>query len=109
MQEDVIALLRTDPAIEKVIDFKSTTLGWGVYRIKFEVEFNGASLLREAYRGRKMRDEYLEIQDDFDAFKRFSGAYANRIPRIMGRKIDHIEENVKKKFPSIKHIDIEIN
>jgi zinc transporter 9 len=109
VQEQVVSRLLSDPAIEKIIDFKSTTLGWGVYRIKFEVEFNSSSLLREAYRGKKMREEYDAVRDDFDAFVKFSGDFADRMPRLIGNKIDEIEEKLMREFPSIKHIDIEVN
>jgi len=109
LQEEVVKLLEADPAIEKVLDFKSSVLGWGVYRIKCDVEFNGGALLRAAYRGRKMRDEYEEIKDDFEAFKKFSADYADRIPRLIGKKIDEIEKRIREKHPSIRHIDIELN
>ena len=109
LQEKVVRILLKDPAIEKIMDFKSTTVGWGVYRIKCDVEFNGGALLRAAYRGRRMRDEYEGIKDDFEAFKKFSADYADRIPRLIGKKIDEIEARIKKAHPEIRHIDIEIN
>ena len=109
LQDDVVTLLEADPAIERVIDFKSTSVGWDVYRIKFEVEFNGSSLAREAYGQSNMRQQYDEIGNDFEAFKRFSAEYADRIPRLMGRKVDEIEKRIRARFPSIRHIDIEIN
>jgi len=109
MQEEVVALLEADPAIEKVVDFKSTMLGWGVYRIKCEVEFNGGALLREAYRRRSMKEQFEEVRSDFGEFKRFLADYADQIPRLMGKKIDEIEKRLREKHPSIRHIDIEIN
>ncbi len=109
LQEEVVALLEADPAIEKVVDFKSSTLGWGVYRIKCEVEFNGGALLREAYRRRSMKDQFEEVRADFGEFKRFLADYADQIPRLMGKKIDEIEKHLRAKHPSIRHIDIEIN
>ncbi|HEY4516952.1 MAG TPA: cation diffusion facilitator family transporter [Candidatus Paceibacterota bacterium] len=109
LQDEVIALLTMDPAIERVIDFKSTTVGWDAYRIKFEIEFNGSSLAREAYGKSSMRKQYDELANDFEAFKRFSAEYADRIPRLVGRRIDEIEKRIRDKHPSIRHIDIEIN
>ena len=109
LQEEVIELLQREPAIEKVIDFKSVVLGFGIYRIKCEVEFNGAALLGEAYQQSALRDEYEEVRDDYEAFKRFCADYADRIPRLMGKKIDEIEARIRKQFPEIRHIDIEIN
>lgn len=109
LQEEVIALLEADPAIEKVIDFKSTIMGWGVYRIKCEVEFNGGALLRAASGRSSMQEQFEEIEDDVEEFKRFLADYADRIPRLMGKKIDEIEKRIREKHPSIRHIDIEVN
>jgi len=108
-QEEVIEFLLKEPAIEKVIDFKSISVAFGVYRIKCEVEFNGSALLREAYRNQTLRDQYEEVHGDFDAFVRFCADYADRIPRLIGKKIDDIEGRIRKEFPGIRHIDIEIN
>ncbi len=109
LQEEVVEFLESNPSIEKVIDFKSTTLGFGSYRIKCEIEFNGPALFQEAYQREALKDQYEEIKNDYEAFKRFSVDYADRIPRLMGKKIDEIEGRLKKHFPSIQHIDIEIN
>ena len=108
-REEIIAALTADPAIERVLDFKSSVLGIGVYRIKCEVEFNGAALLKGAYQNKYLQDRYEEVTDDYEAFKRFCVDYADRIPRLMGKKIDDIETMLKKRFPAVRHIDIEIN
>ena len=109
IQDAVVELLNADPAVERVVDLKSAVVGWDVYRIVCEIEFNGDSLARAAYGGTKMRNQYEEVRGDFELFKRFAAEYADRIPRLMGRKIDEIEKKIKTGFPSIRHIDIEIN
>ena len=109
LQEEIEALLLSEPTIEKVLDFKSAVLGFRVYRIKCDVEFNGAALLGEAYQQEALADQYEEVRNDYEAFKRFCADYADRIPRLMGKKIDEIESRIKKLHPSIRHIDIEIN
>lgn len=108
-QDALIEFLNADPSIERVTDLKSVAVGWDTYRITCEIEFNGDSLARAAYGGTKMRDQFEEVRDDFELFKRFAAEYADRIPRLMGRKIDAIEKKIKAAFPSIRHIDIEIN
>lgn len=108
-REEIISVLTAEPSIERVIDFKSTVLGIGVYRIKCEVEFNGPALFKEAYQRKYLRGKYEEVKDDYEAFKRFCVDYADRIPRLMGKKIDEIEKMLRKRFPSVRHIDIEIN
>src|SRR3989338_4924011 len=108
-REEIISALESEPSIERVIDFKSTVLGIGVYRIKCEVEFNGPALFKEAYQRKYLKGKYEEVKNDYEAFKRFCVDYADRIPRLMGKKIDEIEIMLKKRFPAVQHIDIEIN
>ena len=109
VREGVIELLNTEPSIEKVIDFKSSAVAFGMYRIKCEVEFNGSALLAETHQMENLTSEFEDIQSDFEAFKRFCVDFADRIPRLIGRKIDEIESRIKKQYPSIRHIDIEVN
>lgn len=109
LREEIIEFLEKDPLIEKVIDFKSAVLDIGVYRIKCEVEITGSALLKEAYRRSKLQHEFEDIQNNFEEFKRFCVDYANRIPRLIGKHIDEIESKLTKKFPAVRHIDIEIN
>lgn len=109
VQEQVIAFLLAEPVVEKVIDFKSAAVGFGSYRIKCEIEFNGSALLREAHQTETLHADFDEVRDDFEAFKKFYVDYADRLPRLIGKKIDEIEIRIKKQHPSIRHIDIEIN
>jgi zinc transporter 9 len=109
VEKKVIEFLEAEPVIEKVMDFTSVAVGFGLYRIKCEIEFNGSALLGEDHHEETLEDEFGEARQDLESFKRFSSEYADRIPRLMGRKIDDIEERLKKQFPSIRHIDIEIN
>ena len=108
-REEIIAFLQADPAIENVLDFKSNTVAFGTYRIKCEVEFNGGALIRAAYRTKRMREDFDDVSTDYEEFKRLLADYADRIPRLIGRKIDEIEKRVRERFPEIRHIDIEIN
>lgn len=109
IKEDIITMLEEDPAIEKVIDFKSTVLDIGIYRIKCEIEFNGYVLLKEAYREHKLKEQYDEVKDDFEEFKKFCVDFADRIPRLVGKRIDDIEKKLRVENPGVKYIDIEIN
>lgn len=108
-EEEIIEMLQAEPVIEKVVDFKSAAVGFRMYRIKCEIEFNGSALLNDAYQMEALTGEFDEVKNDFEAFKRFCADYADRIPRLIGRKIDEIEARIMKRFPSIRHIDIEIN
>ena len=109
IEAEVIEFLEGEPVVEKVIDFTSVAVGFGLYRIKCEIEFNGSALLGEEHQEETIEDEFGEARQNMESFKRFSSEYADRIPRLMGRKIDEIEERLRKRFAMIRHIDIEIN
>jgi zinc transporter 9 len=109
IEEAIVEELEADPAIEKVLDFKSEVLDIGVYRIQCDIEFNGNVLLREIYNKNSLKEQYDEVKDDYEEFKKFCAEYADRIPRLVGRKIDAIEKRMKAENPGVKYIDIEIN
>jgi zinc transporter 9 len=109
LKEEIIKFLVADPAIEKVLDFKSAVLDINVYRIKCEIEMTGSALLKDAYKHSTLGDEFDVVKNDLEEFKRFCVDYANRIPRLIGKHIDKVEAKLMKKFPSVRHIDIEIN
>ncbi|HEY4519933.1 MAG TPA: cation diffusion facilitator family transporter [Candidatus Paceibacterota bacterium] len=109
LKEEIVALLVRDPVIEKVLVFKSTTLDFNVYRLSCEVEINGPSLLKEMYKRSTLRSQFDEIKNDFEEFKRFCVHYSDRMPRLIGKHIDIVEAKLMKKFPSVRHIDIEVN
>jgi zinc transporter 9 len=108
VRDGVIAMLTADPAIERVLDFKSATLDVDVYRVKCEVEVNGHALL-DRYLRASLPREFEAIGSDYESFKRFAIEYADRIPRLIGKRIDRLEAKVQAAHPSIRHIDIEVN
>lgn len=95
--------------IERAIDFKSTVLDIGVYRIKCEVEFNGSALLDAEHQMRELKNDFDKIKNDYEEFKKFYVDYSDRVPRLMGKRIDEIESKIRAQFPKVHHIDIEIN
>ena len=109
IEERVIEILENDPAIEKVLDFKSTILDVGKYHIKCEVEFNGSALMHKMYRKNALKHEFEEMDNDYDEFLRFCVDYADRVPRMIGNKIDEVEKKIKDEISEIRHIDIEVN
>lgn len=109
MREEVIALLNAEPAIEHVTDFKSTEMGFGVYRVKCEVEFNGGALAREIFEDWSVEDQFEDARESVETFTRVMVDSVDRVPRLIGQTIDAVEARIQKKFPQIHHIDIEIN
>ncbi len=109
MKEKIVKIMEGNPAIEKVLDFKSSVLDVNQYQIKCEVEFNGPALMREIYRNENIKKEYEIIKNDYGEFTKFLVDYIDKVPRLIGNKIDEIEKEIQKEIPEIKHIDIEIN
>jgi hypothetical protein len=95
--------------IEKVIEFKSVVLDIDSYIIKVDAEFNWSALMREINQNWYFKDEYEYIKYDYNEFLKFCVDYADRLPRIIWKEIDKIEKSIQTKYPSVKHIDIELN
>ncbi|MEI6835363.1 MAG: cation diffusion facilitator family transporter [Candidatus Falkowbacteria bacterium] len=109
MEDDVKEILLADPSIEKIYDFKSAIFDADRYLIKCEVEFNASALMKEMNKYHFLSDKYDEVQGDREEFNKFCVEYLDRVPRLVGKKIDEIEKKIKERFPQIVFIDIEIN
>lgn len=106
-KEQIVELLLAEPLIEKVIEFKSTVLDIGVYHVQCEIEFNGTYLLKEIQED--LREDFDEIGGDYEEFKKFATHLIDRVPRLIGQRINEIEARIKFALPQVRHIDIEIN
>jgi zinc transporter 9 len=107
--ETIMDILNSDPTIEKVLDFKSAILDVDKYLIKFDVEFNASILMKEMSQHHFFENEYEEAKDSFENFMKFSVSYLDRVPRLVGKKIDDIEKKIRAAVPQAVFIDIEIN
>jgi len=109
VKERIIEMLVADPMIERVYDFKSSVVELGKYRAKCEVEVNGHALFKEVSNGVMLKEDYETVQGDYKEFVRFCVDFTDRVPRVIGTRIDELEDRIKKEIPAVKHIDIEIN
>jgi zinc transporter 9 len=109
MEEEVKEILLADPSIEKVYEFKSAIFDADKYLIKCDVEFNASALMKDLNKYHLLSNEYEEVQGDREEFNKFCVEYLDRVPRLIGKKIDEIEKKIKERFPQIVFIDIEIN
>lgn len=107
--EEIIEELLKDPCIEHVVEFKSTAVDIGKYRIFATVEWNGSPLYQEIYEDGDLKEEFDEIKDDFKEFAKLMFKTTDRIPRLVGNHINMVEKNIVEKFPQIAYVDIEIN
>jgi len=108
--EDLIKdILNSEPTIEKVLDFKSAVLDVDKYLIKCDVEFNASALMKEFNQHHFLENEYEEVKESYENFMKFSVDYMDRVPRLVGKKIDEIEKRIRTQVPKAVFIDIEIN
>lgn len=109
VEEEIMDILNNDPSVEKVLDFKSAVLDVDKYLIKFDLEFNASALMNEFNQHHFLENEYEEVKESYENFLKFSVDYMDRVPRLVGRKIDDIEKKIRAKIPEAVFIDIEIN
>lgn len=109
VKDRIIEMLLEDPMIERVYDFKSSIVELGKYRAKCEVEVNGTALFKELSNGEMFKDDYEAVKNDYSDFLRYIVDYTDRVPRVIGSRIDELEARIKKEIPAVRHIDIEIN
>jgi zinc transporter 9 len=108
-EELVLEVLNSDPAIEKVLDFKSAVLDVDKYLIKCDIEFNASALMKEFNKHHFLENEYEDVKESYENFLKFSVDYMDRVPRLVGQKIDDLEKKIRAKVPEAVFIDMEIN
>nr|CDS27762.1 zinc transporter 9 [Hymenolepis microstoma] len=93
-------------------DTKAVLMGGGnAIRLKSEIDIDGRELTRRYLEtvplGSLLTDiKSIETEDDMIAFMLYHG---DHLVNTLGAEINQIEESIKREFPDIKHIDIEIN
>ncbi len=109
IEEIILDILNEDPTIEKVLDFKSAILDIDKYLIKCDVEFNASALMKEFNQHHFLQNEYEDVKESYENFMKFSVDYMDRVPRMVGKRIDEIEKKIRAEVPQAVFIDIEIN
>ena len=109
-KEDLIKeILLSDSTVEKVLDFKSAILDVDKYLVKCDIEFNASSLIKEMSGHHFLENEYEEAEESYSNFMKFSVDYIDRVPRLVGKKIDELEKKIRAQVPEAVFIDLEIN
>ena len=103
LQEQVKKELLKFPLVEDIKDIRMIVLTPDEHRVRAEVELNGYLLVKEMEDS--LREDFEEIKT-FGDFLQFCAAFANRVTRTVGLKIDEMEEELKKRIPYLKYVDI---
>ncbi len=103
LQQEVRRQIRTFPLVEGIKDIRMLVLTPEEHRVRAEVELNGYLLVKEMEES--LREDFQEIKTYGD-FLQFCAAFANRVTRTVGAKIDEMEDTLKKRIPYLKNVDI---
>ncbi|KAL8558965.1 hypothetical protein ACOMHN_028277 [Nucella lapillus] len=94
--------------VRSLHDVKATHMG-GEIRFKAEVDFDGREITR-AYLYRQDLDlllaEMKELQTA-EQVEAFMLTHGERIVDSLGEEVDRIERLLKKKYPDLRHVDLE--
>ncbi|KAG8335128.1 hypothetical protein J6590_076073 [Homalodisca vitripennis] len=96
--------------IRAIHDVKGIDMGNSLIRYKAEVDFDGRELTR-SYLDKQDLNLLLEEVRNFkniDEFEAFMLKHSENIVDMMGGEIDRIEMKLRKKFPDVRHCDLEI-
>ncbi|XP_062716279.1 proton-coupled zinc antiporter SLC30A9, mitochondrial-like [Aedes albopictus] len=104
------AELESDIMIRAIHDVKGIDMGNSLVRYKAEMDFDGRELTR-VYLDKQDLNILLEEVKTFqtiDELEAFLLKHGENIVDLMGGEIDRIEMKLRKKFPEIRHCDLEI-
>ncbi|CAD5217375.1 unnamed protein product [Bursaphelenchus okinawaensis] len=108
--DDIVCQLENDPVIRSVHDVKATSIGVEKSRFKAELDFNGAQItekyLREECNTSQMLDEVKQMEKP-EQLEEFMVEHGERIIDKIGDEVDRIEQKITRKYPDIRHVDLE--
>ncbi|KAK7486958.1 hypothetical protein BaRGS_00021774 [Batillaria attramentaria] len=108
VQRGISIELERDRMIRSLHDVKATHMG-GEIRFKAEVDFDGREITR-AYLYKQDLDLLLEEMKELqtvDDVEMFMLKHGERIIDSLGEEVDRIEKVLKKKYPDLRHVDLE--
>ena len=104
-EEEIREFMESMPEIEKVAHLTTSVMGPSVVRLSIEVEFHGGTLInreqiyKDAEKIRSGEEDPLPILVDT----------ADRTVRVLGNKINDLENKLRTTFPFISIVEIEVN
>ncbi|KAM7542576.1 hypothetical protein Aperf_G00000011534 [Anoplocephala perfoliata] len=111
-QEKIMQYIDKNKIVRCTYDTKAMLMGGGsAIRLKAEIDVDGRELTRRYLETVPLADVFKEIkaintEEDMIAFMLHHG---DQLVNTLGAEINQIEEGIKREFPDIRHIDIEIN
>ncbi|KRX59081.1 Zinc transporter 9 [Trichinella sp. T9] len=112
-QEEILQIvngLEEDVMIRAIHDIKATKLGTNKVRFKAEIDFDGRNVTRaylETLDLKKLLQEVHLLQTEGE-LENFLLEHGEQVIDRLGAEIDRIEQELKKNFPEIRHVDLEV-
>lgn len=107
--------LENDGVIRGVYDMKVTYVSPKQYRLKAEIDFDGRKVGKRYFdtldRSKKfmLYEEMKKAGESEKSSREFLLTQNEEVVDQLGWEIDRIETNLKKKYPNLRHIDLELN
>ncbi|XP_026765372.1 zinc transporter 9 [Galleria mellonella] len=108
--DEINSVLERDFMIRAIHDVKGIDIGSNLIRYKAEVDFDGRALTRSYLEKHELNVllEDMKKIDTIDDVEAFLLKHGENIVDMLGGEIDRIELKLRKKFPQIRHCDLEI-
>ncbi|KAI8898011.1 cation efflux family-domain-containing protein [Globomyces pollinis-pini] len=111
-EEEIIALLESDPVVKSVHDIKSTSIGPDWARFKAEILFDGKEIVRRYHlqNPHKLKQE-ISLLKSFETDKEITDwivFQGGDVLTMLGKEVDRLEVEIQSIRPEVKHIDLEI-
>lgn len=102
--------LESDVMVRAVHDVKGIDMGNYLVRYKAEMDFDGRELTRSYLDKQDLNVLLEEVRkyNNIDELEEFILKHGENIVDMMGGEIDRIELKLRKKYPEIRHCDLEI-
>ena len=105
IEEKIKKFLLKRNDIEKVTSFRTEILGPGRLRLASEIEFHGEALINKE----KLSEDAEKIRSgEEDPFPILVDT-SERMVRTLGKVINELEAALKKEFPQLDIIELEVN
>jgi len=102
----VVAYITDQPSVTSVRDIKSRIVAADRYLLKAEIDYDGRYLARGQFDWAKAQLAALDTSDE-QQVETFVAEFGERMLDALGREVDHIEADIVKSFPELKHLDLE--
>ncbi|CAH8587763.1 unnamed protein product [Schistosoma turkestanicum] len=110
-QEAIMRVIDNIKIIRGTYDIKATMIGGEEIRFKAEVDIDGRELTKRYLETLSLDDLLQEVKNvkTEQQLAHFMLKHGDNLVNTLGAEINKIEEKIKKEFPNVTHIDIEIN